>query len=310
MTQANAVGTIERELHIDAPPALVYSHFVDPDKLVRWMGREATIDPRPGGDFFVDYNGFDRMRGKFVELVPHARIVFTWGWATLGTQSPPFSTTVQVTLTPDGGGTRLRLVQTGFERSDEVEGHSKGWDLFLQFLAETTRTGVPAQPLATPENEPERLAARLNALLCDFRYLIEGANGDGWVRTCPSSGWTVGATAHHAVGHLLLVQMAAMVARGERPPVADFTVETLAATNAENAQSHANVTGEQVLAALLSDGPAAVEQLKGIDPARLSVSQPMAFAGGGAVPASTLLEGPLLDDLAAHLDDIRAALGT
>lgn len=141
----SAVGTIERELYIDAPPALVYSHFVDPEKLVRWMGREATIDPRPHGDFCITYNGFDRMQGQFVELIPHTRIVFTWGWATLGTQSPPLSTTVQVTFTPDGGGTRLRLVHSGFERSDEVEDHSTGWDLFLQFLVETCRTGLPAQ---------------------------------------------------------------------------------------------------------------------------------------------------------------------
>ena len=285
MTQATATTTIERELRIEAPPAVVYSHFTDPEKLVRWMGRQATIEARAGGEILIDYNGFDRMRGRFIELVPDRRVVFSWGWETLGQQTPPYASVVEVTLTADGSGTLLRLVHSGLS-GGEVEGHATGWDLFLPFLTESARSGAAAQPPAAPLSPSEQFASRLNALLCTLRYLIEGSDDAGWRKQCPGSGWPAGVTAQHAAGHAVLAGMAAMVAEGQRPPVADFTLDSLATMNADSAKANAGVTREAVLASLLKDGPAAVD----------------------LVPASMLLEGPLLGDLAAHIEDIRAAL--
>jgi uncharacterized protein YndB with AHSA1/START domain len=42
---------VERELRIDASPATVFSFLIEPDKLVQWMGRQATMEARPGGIF-------------------------------------------------------------------------------------------------------------------------------------------------------------------------------------------------------------------------------------------------------------------
>jgi hypothetical protein len=70
------------------------------------------------------------------------------------------------------------------------------------------------------------------------------------------------------------------------------------------------VTRDEVLKALLEQGPAAVEAVKGIDPATLGAAQKMAFAGGTEVPAAALLEGPLAGDIAGHLADIRAGLAS
>ena len=44
--QAEAV---EREVRIDAPPETVYAFLTDADRIVRWMGRKATLEARPGG---------------------------------------------------------------------------------------------------------------------------------------------------------------------------------------------------------------------------------------------------------------------
>jgi len=52
-------GVIERELHIAARPETVFRFFVDPERMVRWMGRTAELDPTPGGRFRIDYNGSD-----------------------------------------------------------------------------------------------------------------------------------------------------------------------------------------------------------------------------------------------------------
>src|SRR5215212_6701935 len=142
--QATA-NAIEREVRIDAPPAVVYSYFTEPGKLTRWMGQSARLDARPGGEFAMDYGGFDRMRGEFVELVPHSRIVFTWGWSTLGDATPPGASRVEVTLTPDGAGTLLKLVHSGLD-AHSAEMHAQGWDRFLSFLPEAVTSGTDAQP--------------------------------------------------------------------------------------------------------------------------------------------------------------------
>lgn len=306
--QATATNAVERELYIEAAPAIVYSYFTEPAKIVQWMAHDARLDVRPGGTLWLDYNGFDRARGEFIELVPHSRIVFSWGWETLGEQTPPGSSRVEVTLTPEGAGTRLRLVHSGLS-AHEVEGHAQGWDLFLPFLAEAAKSGTAAQPPAEALSPSAAYASRLNGLLCDLRYLVEGMDAAAWSRKCPASGWTAAATAAHAVSHAALAHFAAAVTRGERAPQADFTLDSLNAFNAENATRNASVTREQVLAALLKEGPVAVEMLKGIDPAALGRSQPMAFAGGAEIPAAAILEGPLLGDLASHIADLRAALG-
>lgn len=74
------IDSIVCEITIAAPPETVFSFFTDPDLYVRWMGAQAQLDPRPGGWYAVDINNASRARGTFVEVVPHSRILFTFGW--------------------------------------------------------------------------------------------------------------------------------------------------------------------------------------------------------------------------------------
>ena len=41
--------SVERELAIDASPETVWQFLVEADKLDRWFGNQAWLDPRPGG---------------------------------------------------------------------------------------------------------------------------------------------------------------------------------------------------------------------------------------------------------------------
>jgi len=128
-----AGGVIERELHIEAPPEIVFGFFTDPDRMARWMGRTIALDPSPGGAYRIDYNGSDVARGAFVEVDAPRRIAFTWGWEAPGDPVPPGGSLVEVTLTADGAGTVLRLRHSGLP-SESVEGHAEGWDYFLPTL--------------------------------------------------------------------------------------------------------------------------------------------------------------------------------
>ena len=139
MTEA-AGGVIERELRIDAPPETVFGFFIDGDRMARWMGRTVTLDPTPGGAYRIDYNGADIASGTFVEIDEPRRIAFTWGWEAPGDAVPPGGSLVEVTLTPDGAGTRLLLRHSGLP-TDSVGGHAEGWDYFLPTLKSAAEGG-------------------------------------------------------------------------------------------------------------------------------------------------------------------------
>ena len=79
MPAAN-IEPIEREVRIDATPEDIFPFFTDASKMVRWKGRSASLDPRPGGIYRVDMNGTNIARGEYVEVTPNSRVVFSWGW--------------------------------------------------------------------------------------------------------------------------------------------------------------------------------------------------------------------------------------
>jgi len=145
-----ASDVIEREVRIDAAPEVVFEFFVDPEKYVKWKGRMAWLDPRPGGEYRVAINDTAVAKGEFVELDPPRRVVFTWGWE--GTEAvPPGSSTVEVTLEPDGDATILRLVHRGLPSAEEIQQHSHGWDMYLGRLVVAGPGGDPGpDPNANP----------------------------------------------------------------------------------------------------------------------------------------------------------------
>lgn len=144
---------VVREVRIDAKPETVFAFFTDPKMHLRWMGVEATLDPRPGGAYRVNCTGTDIASGEYVEVTPHSRIVLRWGWEGEGHPLPPGSSTVEFTFTPDGDGTLLRLVHR--DLPDElVESHGEGWDHFFERLVIVAPGGDPGpDPWATPREE-------------------------------------------------------------------------------------------------------------------------------------------------------------
>lgn len=134
---------VVREIRIAARPETVFSFFTDPAKMARWKGRQATLDPRPGGVYRVDIDGKHIARGEFVEIVPYRRIVFTWGWEG-GEPVPPGSSTVEIVLVPDGDSTILRLTHQGLPAATR-DSHREGWEHYLARLALAAAGTDPGQ---------------------------------------------------------------------------------------------------------------------------------------------------------------------
>ncbi len=126
-------GLVDRDVRVAAPPEVVFGFFTDPAKITRWMGRAATLDPRPGGIFRVEISPSDVARGEYVAVEPPRRVAFTWGWESGGAPLAPGASLVEVTFTPDGDGTRVRLVHTRLP-AHLVKAHDDGWQGMLAQL--------------------------------------------------------------------------------------------------------------------------------------------------------------------------------
>jgi uncharacterized protein YndB with AHSA1/START domain len=144
---------IERELHIDASPETVFAFFTDPALMVRWKGAKATLDPRPGGIYRVEMSEQVVARGEYVELDPPNRLVLAWGWEGDYASTPPGSSTVEITLTPEGDGTRLHLVHSDLPSPESAEAHGHGWDLYMPRLAIAAAGGDPGPEPHAPKEE-------------------------------------------------------------------------------------------------------------------------------------------------------------
>jgi uncharacterized protein YndB with AHSA1/START domain len=150
------INAVVSEIRISAPPETVFDFFVDPTKMARWMGSRVEVDPRPGGAYALDINAQARARGAYLEVVPPSRVVFTFGWEA-DQAVPPGSSTVEVTLTPDGDGTHVRLVHRGLTVPEMREQHRHGWQHYLARLGIAAAGGDPGlDPNANPPQEPSQ----------------------------------------------------------------------------------------------------------------------------------------------------------
>ncbi|MGI9624097.1 MAG: SRPBCC family protein [Acidimicrobiales bacterium] len=120
-------------VRIAAPPKAVFDYLVDPDKLIRWMGTEVAIDPRPGGQFRLDVNGSDVASGEYVEVLESERVSFSWGWEGSPTV-PPGSSLVTIDLVEDGTETLVTLTHADLP-VDSRNDHLQGWTHYVERLA-------------------------------------------------------------------------------------------------------------------------------------------------------------------------------
>ncbi|TIU53630.1 MAG: transcriptional regulator, partial [Mesorhizobium sp.] len=129
-------------VQIAAPPATVFAFLTDPDKIVRWMGTEATAEPNPGGLYLLNLGGRATARGQFTEVIPVHRLAYSFGWEG-NDRTPPGSSLVEIDLVEEPGGTRVKLTHSGLADREICDSHEKGWTHYLDRLAITAAGGDP-----------------------------------------------------------------------------------------------------------------------------------------------------------------------
>lgn len=130
----NDALVVRREVQIAAPPATVFAFLTDPEKMLRWLGTEATVEPETGGLYLVNVGGKNIARGRFTEVVPVHRLAYSFGWDGRD-KVPPGSSLIEIDLVEAKGGTLLRLTHSGLPDAEERQGHAEGWAHYLGRLA-------------------------------------------------------------------------------------------------------------------------------------------------------------------------------
>jgi len=125
--------TITRTIEIAAPRERVWAALTTPELLAQWLGQEAVFDATVGahGSYtWTDWGHFPLV----VEAVDApSTLSVRWAARPGGELTETSSTTVRYTLESIPSGTRLTVVETGFElldgdRQTAFDNNSQGWD--------------------------------------------------------------------------------------------------------------------------------------------------------------------------------------
>lgn len=149
---------VEVTMHIPAAPEDLFPYFTDPARYVQWMGSQAKLEPVSGGIYRIRMpDGFEAA-GEFLQVNQPHQVIFTWGFADddaaqrtkhergeapSGSDMPPGSTRVTVTLDREDGGTRLTLRHENLPNPGLREAHQVAWKTYLPRLATRAAGGDP-----------------------------------------------------------------------------------------------------------------------------------------------------------------------
>lgn len=130
---------IDREIHIDAAPEVVYEVISTPEHLREWWPDEAELEPIVGATGVVQFGETKVVPLTVVEADPPKRFSFRWVHDAGEVATAANSLLATFELIPSGAGTLLRFSETGFDESatsdEDYRDHITGWDYFLPRLA-------------------------------------------------------------------------------------------------------------------------------------------------------------------------------
>lgn len=122
----------------DATPERVFAAWTDPAQFIEWFGphgmtnTDCELDLRVGGAWRLRGEGLGTRRavsGKYLEVDPPRRLVFTWAWHETAdfSASREHETTVAIDFKEVGGRTELTLTQGLFRDRTGTDNHRWGW---------------------------------------------------------------------------------------------------------------------------------------------------------------------------------------
>lgn len=125
---------------------VLYQAWTDPEQLKQWwkpMAKqllEVRNELKEGGEIEYKFQSEGRedlvIRGKYLEVVPTEKLVYTWKWqvADEALHDSEYKLTVQ--FLPAQRGSRIQISQEDNTSSEAIKPHQHGWDEALDHLSE------------------------------------------------------------------------------------------------------------------------------------------------------------------------------
>jgi uncharacterized protein YndB with AHSA1/START domain len=107
------MSDIEREITVPVEPDRAWRLVTEPEHLEQWLAPEVELEPRPGGDVRVVEPDETERRGVVEVVDAPRRLRFVWRVEPDGEP-----TTVEITVEPDDGGSRIEIVERELEQID------------------------------------------------------------------------------------------------------------------------------------------------------------------------------------------------
>jgi uncharacterized protein YndB with AHSA1/START domain len=136
--------SVRRTINIGAPIEKVWAAITHPEQVSRWFGRLELDGASAGASGTISWPDRDPIPLRIEEIAPQRMIAYRWGnddAAVVKQQKldDAHSTTFTFTLEPLPDGTRLTVVEAGFETlsdpASDMESHREGWDSELDKLS-------------------------------------------------------------------------------------------------------------------------------------------------------------------------------
>ncbi|MCU1346433.1 MAG: Activator of Hsp90 ATPase 1 family protein [Acidimicrobiia bacterium] len=146
------IGTIQREIYVEASPEVVFEVVSSPDHVRRWWPDEAHYELVPGsaGEIvFGDRNAGGAVASfTVVEARPPRTFSFRWTHPAGEPAAEGNSLLVTFELTAQGAGTLLTMTESGFREmgwevavmEQQYQEHVSGWEFYLPRLVSYVAT--------------------------------------------------------------------------------------------------------------------------------------------------------------------------
>lgn len=136
---------ITRSIDIVAPIATVWSALTEAHLIRQWLGDSAELEAVAGGAGFFGWSEHGKFRVVVEQADKPRLLVYRWAREQDTDPVPGNSTTVRIELSEVDGGTRLVLVESGFEQlPDPHAAHTEnqgGWTAELGDLVDFLTAG-------------------------------------------------------------------------------------------------------------------------------------------------------------------------
>jgi uncharacterized protein YndB with AHSA1/START domain len=131
--------SVSRTITIAAPPEKVWAAITEPEHIQRWHTSAATLTTlEPGGTGEWTFEGYGTAPIRIEAVEPMRAVTYRWGSDGDAELLEGRSTVFTFTLEPVEGGTRLHVVETGFENLADpqagLQGNQEGWTTQLDKL--------------------------------------------------------------------------------------------------------------------------------------------------------------------------------